>query len=76
MAIAKKCDICGNYYEPYSIAISGPEAKTKHNGLAFVSINNEGRYFSAPIMDCCPGCLESIKRHIDGLKGENYGKEE
>lgn len=76
MALARKCDICGKYYEPYNIANSGPETRTTQNGVVFVSVDNNEKYFSAKPMDCCPECLNSIKRHIDDLKGENYGKEE
>lgn len=70
MAVARKCDICGTYYEPYNIAESGNEVKKKNNGIAFLSIDNNDRYFTGERIDCCPTCLESIKKHINGLKGE------
>ena len=70
MAIARKCDICGTYYEPYNIANSKREVESNRNAIAFVSINDNDKYFSSTPMDCCPKCLESIRRHIDDLKGE------
>ena len=68
MAIAKRCDICGTYYEPYNIAVSGPEAKKLNNGITFISNDNNGRYFAGECMDCCPICLGSIKDRIEQLK--------
>ena len=68
MSVAMKCDICGKYYESYNIANTVLGAKTIHNGFVFVSVDNKREYFQGNIMDCCPNCLENIKKHIESLK--------
>lgn len=64
MAIAKKCDICGAFYDYAS--------ENQHNAIAFGRIDHEYDfiYSNKNTMDCCPSCLESIKSHIEELKGD------
>lgn len=64
MAKAKKCDICGKLYEPYS-TVNDPK---KPNGLMFVNLQNNDTYWKNPISDCCPECMTAIKLNIDILK--------
>ena len=64
MAIAKKCDVCGTYYEPYNIKCSSERV----NGLMFLNIDTSQKYFSHNTIDCCPKCMETIKRHIRSLQ--------
>ena len=49
MSIAKKCDICNNFYEPYNTSYT----KDNPNGVMFVNIDNARKYFSHKAMDCC-----------------------
>ena len=74
MALAKKCDICGKLYEEYHTQLSNND----HNGLMFLNIYHEQSYFSSVMIDCCPGCMKSIKYHIDYLRngGESNSKME
>lgn len=64
MAIAKKCDICGTFYDY--------ESEKPHNAIAFGWINRDYDfiYNNKNTMDCCPSCLESIKSRIEELKGD------
>ena len=65
MALAKKCDICGRFYESYN------EKKNAENpnAIQFISIDTCRKYFSYGITDCCPDCMESILQHVERLKG-------
>lgn len=67
MAKAKKCDICGKFYEMYNVR----KDSCKPNGFQMLNIDADGRYFSGPVVDCCPECMTSIQNHIENLKGEN-----
>ena len=57
MSLAKKCDRCGNLYEPKNIDIRGAIV----NGIGLISRNSSNcnavprRYF-----DLCPECLLSL----------------
>lgn len=74
MALAKKCDICGVLYELYNVVDSAGKAKNIHNGISFVNIDNRGSCFVGRLLDCCPGCMDSIKLHIENLKGGGHDK--
>ena len=66
MADAKKCDICGKYYDHYNTA-RDPE---NPNALIFISRDDDGFYANddEDITDCCPDCMESIRAHIESLR--------
>lgn len=62
MALAKKCDTCGRFFEfdRYS---------NKHNGFMYVRFNNIGTLYDDNVpYDCCPECMEKIQNFIKGLK--------
>ena len=63
MSIAKKCDICGKYYESYNTKNNSE----KTNGLMFLTIDDRQQYHSHNVIDTCPECMDSIKAHIDNL---------
>lgn len=65
MAIAKKCDICGELYEVYNL---GAGERVNPNGIMLISEDGVGGYIKNKKIDCCPECMESIKLHIDSLK--------
>lgn len=66
MAIAKKCDICGSFYENYNMK----DSEKKPNGFILVNLDDERKYFAHNAKDCCPNCMTSILAHIETLKGE------
>lgn len=67
MALARKCDVCGNLYEEYETSI---EKIGCCNGIAFIhkGVNN---YTDRKLMDCCPGCFYSIQEYMKELKENN-----
>lgn len=71
MASAKKCDICGKYYERYHESNN----KEKVNGFMFLNIDTYQKYYSHTATDCCPECMTAVKVFIDTLK-ESYKMEE
>ena len=64
MAIAKKCDICGDFYEEYNYK----QAYDKPNGFMYLNIDARMKYYSGKVTDCCPVCMESIMNHVKSLK--------
>lgn len=64
MAIAKKCDICGKLYELYNIKNN----ENKTNGLMFLNLDDNRKYYGHDSIDCCPECMKSIRNHIDLLR--------
>lgn len=63
MIIAKKCDICGKLYEIYNVVKDADNV----NGLMYLNIDAKGDYYKHVVIDCCPKCMKSIKKHIDML---------
>ena len=65
MAKAKKCYVCGKYYDIYN-----SEAKNeKANGIQFIVKDTYDHIFVLDnILDLCPRCMESINEHIKFLK--------
>ena len=57
MALAKKCDRCGIYYEQQNISFK----RQSINGIMLVDrkANNESQ-FGRVNMDLCPKCLNSL----------------
>lgn len=66
MAIAKKCDICGAYYDSYNEANN----LSKPNGYMLLNIDKKRQHWSHGPYDCCPKCMESILSHIEYLKNK------
>ena len=68
MALAKKCDFCGDLYDSYNMR--NDSAKT--NGVAFVNIDNKQQYYTHGPYDCCPTCMQKIRNFTDSLKKEKH----
>ena len=68
MSLARKCDICGGFYEHYGKSKSGI-LFNEPNTIEFIYAGNSDirldRY------DCCPECMAEITRVINNLKAEN-----
>jgi len=52
MAAARKCDRCGKLYEPYN----SRNDSTRINGIIFVNVDEERKYYGHGIKDLCPYC--------------------
>ena len=74
MSLAKKCDICGKLYEPYTTECDFRGV----NGIVLVFIDEEGEYGTPPdtATDCCPECMKAIMHFIDGLRNGAGSKSE
>lgn len=66
MAVAKKCDICGSFYENYNMK----DSEKNPNGFMLVNLDDKRKYFVHNAKDCCPNCMASILAYIETLKGE------
>lgn len=63
MANAKKCDVCGGFYEPYNEANNSKNP----NGFSTMSIDCYGKYWMYKKLDCCPECMSAITEFISSL---------
>lgn len=71
--LAKKCDICGKYYESYEKHV-GTETKLRHtNTVVLTSKNEEGRFiydqlsdFYSKSYDLCPECMDKLIYFVTG----------
>ena len=74
MAAARKCDVCGVFYEPYNnhrSTLGFFDDRIKPNGFRWININDEGETkISSEPMDCCETCLGKIEAFLNELKGE------
>lgn len=71
MALARKCDVCGQYYKLY-------ETEDGFNGIALIGRSNGldvDHIQNTLVYDCCPSCLDNIKQRIKFL-GVIVAKEE
>ena len=66
MPLAKKCDICGSFYEHYEMDVRDCK---NINGIGLLNIDKKMIYGVKEVLDCCPSCMKSIKQHIEMLKG-------
>lgn len=56
MSSAKKCDVCGKLYKPYTI---------KHNGIVLAEIDSFQVHFVSETLDCCFDCAKDILKIIE-----------
>ena len=64
MAKARKCDICGEYYDGYNL-------KNGSNGITFIRIHDDGSYTRvSDLIDLCPKCRVNVSALINGKDGE------
>ena len=69
MAIAKKCDICGQFYSYYETT---SRIKPRMiNAIALATINRMGLYEVKECLDCCVECLTAIEHVIEERKADD-----
>lgn len=64
--IAKKCDRCGKYYDTYNVS----HDRKKPSGMMFLNVDENRNYFTNPVIDLCPECMEAVKNFVQGV-GDN-----
>lgn len=65
MAMARKCDRCGGYYEEYN---RKKRFVDPVNAVAFVSRHRDGGWTGdkRDSFDLCPNCLEAVANFVRG----------
>ena len=61
MSTAKKCDVCGQQYNPYTIKHKNKEI----NGIVLAEINSLQVPFASETLDCCFDCMKEILEMIE-----------
>lgn len=62
MSLAKKCDICGNFYEHYG----------KTNGISINRFDERGALiFTEKHIECCPTCFAKLREYLQERAREN-----
>ena len=67
---AKKCDRCGVFYEGYNTR----NDKNAINGVMFLNIDLNERYYSHAPNDLCPTCSEELVNWFDRTNKVNSAK--
>lgn len=72
MALAKKCDRCGNLYEPKDMDICGAIV----NGLSLISRDEQNtRAVSRRYFDLCPECMDEFEKFMTAKLREEKNAE-
>ena len=71
MANAKKCDICGKFYDHYGSKNPVNFKVMEPNMIDLGYEDKDGADTWTNQIDCCPTCMKSIQDHIDNLKKGN-----
>lgn len=59
MALAKRCDRCGEFYEPYDKLT--PDKSSRVNAIRLASFNSDGTlHLNVRNYDICPYCMDSF----------------
>lgn len=67
MSIARKCDICGSYYDLHGIQ----SGKENTNVIMFLNEDMNGKHYKNDVVKCCSRCMKSIRVYIDAMsKGD------
>lgn len=73
MSNARKCDICGQLYESYSVkapekeGIEVPNPEEDVNAISFGYVNRSGAIYRSRTYELCPGCMDLVTMVL-GLK--------
>ena len=65
MALAKKCDRCGNFYEAYNTTNDSENI----SGIMTLNLDDQRRYYSHEPLDLCPKCKDAFEKWFR-MKGE------
>ena len=65
MALAKKCDRCGKFYDEYNFAKDDKNI----NGIMTLNLDEHDDYYAHDPLDLCPSCKDSFEKWLN-KKGE------
>lgn len=69
MALARKCDRCGKFYDNYNMGDTISLRKT--NGIMFINVQYNNKYYSCKKFDLCPVCKDTlVDWFLDGMEEE------
>ena len=57
MALAKKCDRCGKFYEAYNTTNDSENI----NGIMTLNLDDLRKYYSHKPLDLCPKCKDAFE---------------
>ena len=69
MALAKKCDRCGVYYDTYNVANNA----SKTSGFCFLNLNQEGKQFCHTYIDLCHACNDKLHHWLEHPERDGDG---
>ena len=69
MALAKKCDRCGKFYDEYNFAKDDKNI----NGIMTLNLDEQDHYYTHEPLDLCPSCKDSFEKWLN-KKGERRSK--
>lgn len=67
MALAKKCDRCGKFYDAYNSAKDDKNI----NGIMTLNIDEQDRYYTHKPLDLCPSCKCSFEKWLNKKGDKN-----
>lgn len=71
MSMAKKCDLCGEFYDVYNAKGDGEH----YNSLILTSINIYDVIIDgSDYVECCPKCMNTITQMLESLKEKPKAK--
>lgn len=65
--IAKRCDRCGDFYEPYNTGRN----VTKMNGVLVVNFDTSGGFSKLKGIDFCPKCKDEFGEWVNEGKDKD-----
>ena len=57
MALAKKCDRCGKFYEAYNTK----NDRENISGIMTLNLDDNGKFYSHEPLDLCPECKDAFE---------------
>ena len=61
MALAKKCDRCGKFYDGYNLVKNYKNI----NGIMTLNIDEQGHDYTHKPLDLCPRCKDSFEKWLN-----------
>ena len=76
MAVAKKCDRCGKFYEYYAGRNTEFKKSGKSNGLVLLDYDTKGGYWVNKSYDLCPECMRKLEAFLIRNEEDNSNEQQ